>query len=59
MKTAGVPLESAIKCATENPAKALGLSEKIGSLKAGCSADILILNSDLSLKSVILRGKQI
>ena len=59
VKTAGIPLESAIKCATENPAKALGLSEKIGSLKAGCSADILILNSDLSLKSVILRGKEI
>ena len=59
VKTAGIPLESAIKCATENPAKALGLENVIGSLKAGCLADILILNTDLTLKSVILRGKEI
>ena len=59
VKTAGIPLESAVKCATVNPARALGLDNKIGSLKAGHLADILILNEDLSLKSVILRGKEI
>lgn len=56
---AGLPLKTAIKCATENPARALGQSDNIGVLKAGAFADILILNSDLTLESVILRGRKI
>ena len=56
VKTAGIPLESAIKCATENPARALGLEGKIGAIKEGLFADILVLNDDLALKSVIIRG---
>ena len=56
VKTAGIPLESAIKCATENPARALGLEGEIGAIKEGLFADILVLNDDLTLKSVIIRG---
>lgn len=55
----GIPLESAVKCATMNPAKAIGIYEKAGSITPGKFADLLLLNSDLSLHSVILRGKTI
>ena len=56
-KEAKIPLEDAIKCATQNPAKVLGLASKIGSIKCGNEADILLLNEDLELEHVILRGK--
>lgn len=59
VNTAHIPLKSVIKCATENPARALGMCDKIGTLAQGSFADILILNKDLTLKSVILRGRKI
>ncbi len=55
----GISPESVIKCATENPAKLLGIYEKVGSITSGKTADLLLLNPDLSLHSVFLRGKQI
>ncbi|MDO5574356.1 MAG: N-acetylglucosamine-6-phosphate deacetylase [bacterium] len=55
----GVPLESAVKCATMNPAKEIGIYEKAGSITPGKFADLLLLNPDLSLHSVFLRGRRI
>ena len=59
MKTAvfaGISLESAVKCACVNPAKALGIYHHYGSLEEGKYANILILNEDLSIKDVIFEG---
>jgi len=53
----GIPLESAARAASFNPARAVGLSEHIGSITVGKSADILILDSKLQLKHVIRSGK--
>jgi len=53
----GVPLESALCAATENPAKAVGLFDVLGSIEKGKRADILILNQDLSLNRAIIGGK--
>ena len=55
----GIPLESAVKCASVNPAKAIGIYEKTGSLAPGKFADLLLLKPDLSLHSVYLRGQKI
>ena len=55
-REAKIPLESVIKCATCNPAKVLHLNKSIGSLKKGANADILLLDEDLNLTNVILRG---
>lgn len=55
----GIPLASAVKCAAVNPAKAIGIYEKTGSIAPGKSADLLLLNPDLSLHSVFLRGRRI
>ncbi|MFP3154627.1 N-acetylglucosamine-6-phosphate deacetylase [Lachnospiraceae bacterium ZAX-1] len=52
----GVPLKSALKATTINPAKSVGLDDKIGSLSKGKCADILILDRDLVRKHVILGG---
>ncbi len=54
----GIPLEDALFFVTSNPAKALHQERFIGSLSAGTNADILILSEDLSLQSVIKKGRQ-
>jgi N-acetylglucosamine-6-phosphate deacetylase len=53
----GIPLHSAVKCVSLNPAKAIGISGERGSLEAGKFADIVLLDESLNIKHVILRGK--
>jgi len=48
----GIPIESALKATTINPAKAIGLDNKIGSLLKGKQADILLFDRNFELKSV-------
>jgi len=56
----GIPAQRVIKCATINPAKSIGADERVGSLKVGKQADILIASpKDYELKQVILRGKEL
>ncbi len=51
----GIPLESAIKAATINPCKAIGIDGNYGTIEIGKKAHFLILNkADLSIKAVIL-----
>lgn len=53
-----IPLASAVKAATVNPARALGMSELYGSLAAGCVANAVLLDKEtLEVKQVILRGR--
>ena len=51
----GVPLESALKSATINPARAMGIDA--GSITKGKRADLLITDKKLALKNVILNGE--
>lgn len=53
----GIPLISAVKCASVNPAKQLGIYDEYGSLTPGKYADIVLLKPDLSINRVILKGK--
>jgi N-acetylglucosamine-6-phosphate deacetylase len=53
----GIPLAAAVRAATANPARIIGLEGQIGSLQAGSQADILILDSQLNVVRVMLRGK--
>jgi len=53
----GIPLQEACQMATKNPALATGLYEVCGSITVGKSADILVLDKELNLKHVILRGE--
>ena len=54
-----IPLEQALTAATITPAKAIGIDSERGSLAAGKTADIVVLDASLNVKHVILRGKQI
>lgn len=55
----GIPLESAVKCAAVNPAKAVGIYDQYGSITTGKTANLVLLDSDLNIKSVFLKGKAI
>ncbi len=55
----GVPVNKAVKCASINPARAARIDDKYGSITVGKSADCLIVDKELNLKSVIVGGKEI
>ena len=53
----GVPLEVAVRAASENPAHAIGIGRDYGSLVPGHLARILLTAPDLRLVSVIIGGR--
>ncbi len=55
----GIPLESAVRCATQNPAEAIGCAESIGSIAPGKLADLLLLDENLVLRQVYCGGRRI
>ena len=59
VRTMGIPLTSAVKAATVNPARALGLDGKLGAIAPGYQADAVVFDRDLNIKHVVLRGKAI
>ncbi|MBR5271323.1 MAG: N-acetylglucosamine-6-phosphate deacetylase [Clostridia bacterium] len=59
MVSIGVPLESAVKMASLNPAKTLGEDDKIGSIKEGKWADFIILDNDLNICDVYIGGERV
>ena len=56
---AGLSLHQAVSMATLSPAKLLQIEETKGQLQPGHDADCLILNTDLSLRQVIVGGTRI
>ncbi len=52
----GLPLETALKVATSTPASILKLELK-GNIKAGCDADIVLLDENLNMVHVMAMGK--
>lgn len=60
VKEMGIPLVSAVKAASVNPARALGLEADYGSLDVGHIADAVLLSKEtLAVKQVVLRGNAI
>lgn len=54
----GIPLADAVRAASYNPAQAIKLDDRIGSLEIGKEATLLLLDkNDLSLKRVIFKGE--
>jgi len=52
-----IPLETAIKCASLNPAQAIGLEKSHGSIQIGKAANLVLLDKDLNLIRVIRESK--
>lgn len=55
----GIPLGDVVKCASVNPAKALGIYHERGSLRPGRVADAVLLDKDLSIRYIIQEGRVI
>lgn len=52
----GIPKESAIKAATINPTRSIGVDKIVGSIEVGKRADILVVHKELGLETVIISG---
>ena len=53
----GCSIEEALTMATLTPAQNLGVAASVGSIATGKAADVVIVDADLSVQDVILRGK--
>lgn len=50
----GIPLETAVACATANPARSIGIQRQVGSLDIGKYADCVLLDRDtLEIRRVL------
>ncbi|KAI0079822.1 Metallo-dependent hydrolase [Panus rudis PR-1116 ss-1] len=58
-KFTGCSLGEAIKCATFNPAKCLGIENKKGTLRAGADADLVVLNRKGYVQSTWVKGREV
>ena len=54
----GIPLETALLACTINPAKSLRIDKLHGSIREGKCADLVLLDRDLNIVKVFLRGKE-
>lgn len=59
MDFTGCDFIDAVKCATENPAKNLGIFDKMGSIKEGKLANFTVVDKDLNVYLTIRNGKVI
>lgn len=55
---AGISLPEALKCVTTNPARAIGVENKKGTLKVGSDADLTILDGAGNVKRVYKLGRK-
>ena len=59
MRHTGYGLCHAIRMASLNPARLLGLDDEIGSLEVGKKANLILIDDTVSVKTVILEGKTV
>lgn len=59
VKQMGILLETAVACATANPARSLGIYEQYGSITPGKHGNVVLLDEELRLKGVMKDGKKI
>ncbi len=54
---AGVTVEQAVKMASYNPARVMGIADRKGSLEVGKDADIVIFNDNVDVAATIVGGR--
>lgn len=55
----GLPLETVVRCASYNPARSIGVLKDYGTIDGGKMASFIVMDKELNLKGVMLRGKWI
>ncbi len=58
VKDMGIPLTTAVACATINPARELGIEKDYGSVAPGKKGDVVLLDKNLEIRQVIKDGKR-
>lgn len=53
----GIPEKQSVKSATINPARAIRVDDRTGSIEKGKFADILVVDKDYNIKLVIVKGE--
>ncbi len=59
MVSVGVPVEEAVKMASLNPARDLRVDDRLGSIEVGKWATFVLVDDDLNVKAVYVKGKLI
>ncbi|WUS98361.1 N-acetylglucosamine-6-phosphate deacetylase [Streptomyces sp. NBC_00708] len=54
-----IPVEDVVRSISANPARLLGVDDKVGSLEPGKDADLVVLDEDFRLKGVMRKGEWI
>lgn len=52
----GLPVEDVVRSISANPARLLGMDDRIGSLEPGKDADLVVLDADFALAGVMRKG---
>lgn len=56
----GIPIADAVRACTYNPACAIGIDDRAGTLDVGKEASVVLLDeTDLSIRAILFKGKQI
>ena len=55
----GVPLETAVRMVTANPARIMGITAGKGSLEKGKDADVVLFDEDIHIYRTIVKGKTV
>jgi N-acetylglucosamine-6-phosphate deacetylase len=55
--SAGIPLIDAVTAASLTPARALGLDGRVGRIAAGLAANLVVLDEELAVTSVMADGR--
>lgn len=56
VKGAGLAIPDAVRATSGRPAELLGLADRLGSLRTGLAADLVVLDADLRPKRVLRQG---
>lgn len=59
VQKADIPLEDAVRMASETPAKIMGVYDRKGSLQKGKDADLIVMDEDLNIRAVWAMGELI
>ena len=59
VKEMGIPLEMALRSATFNPAREIGIDKDYGTIEVGKYADFILLDDNLDLQAVYKRGRRV
>ena len=56
-KNSSIPLWECVNCASLNPATAIGVADRKGSLEKGKDADIIVCNENFDILKTVIRGE--